>query len=248
MSAAVIFSHENGGGGMEPRAGPDAECVPIRAKDIMTCDVTTVGPLMSVHAVAEIMSERKISAVPVIAAGRLAGMITEGDLIRRVELGAEHRGGPQVADADLLKSTAPLAKDVMSAGVVTATEETTLAAIAELMENRNVRRVPILRGDRLVGIVSRSDIVRALAARPEGHDCPHCEDEDIIRYRVVETLMEIRGASAWLTTVEVNAGVVCLRGTVEDEAALEPSRKAVEATPCVREVKDFRILLQPYWG
>lgn len=232
----------------EPHAAPAAACVPIRARDIMTRDVIWVAPDRSVHDLAQLMSARGISAVPVLDQGRLVGIVTEGDLIRRTELGTERRSdaptlrtkGGKTAAANLGEA---LTRDVASVG-----EETTLAAIAELMEEKAIRRVPVLAGERLVGIVSRSDIIRALAARPEGHERPHCEDDDVIRYRVVETLMNIKGASAWLTTVEVADGVVTLRGTIEDEAALEPSRTAVAQTPCVREVLDFRTLLQPYWG
>jgi len=232
----------------EPRAGPAAACIPIRAKDIMTRDVIWVAPDKSVHDLAQLMTARGISAVPVLEQERLVGIVTEGDLMRRTELGTERRSGKLTPRAAGGKTSSADAGEAMTSEVVTVGEDTTLAAIAEIMEEKAIRRVPVMAGERLVGIVSRSDIIRALAARPEGHECPHCENEDVIRYRVVETLMNIKGASAWLTTVEVANGVVTLRGTIEDEAVLEPSRHAVAQTPCVREVLDFRTLLQPYWG
>ena len=214
----------------------------------MTRDVMWVAPDKSVRDIARLLSSRGIGAVPVLDHGRLVGIVSEGDLFRRTELGTERHSDEREQGTAFKKAAASVAREAMSCDVATVSEDATLAAIAELMETKGIRRVPVVSGDRLAGIVSRSDIIRALAARPEGHECPHCEDEDIIRYRVVETLMNVRGASAWLTTVEVANGVVTLRGTVENEAALEPSRRAVEQTPCVCEVLDFRTLLQPYWG
>ena len=104
----------------------------------------------------------------------------------------------------------------------------------------------VLREKKLVGIVSRADIVRALAARPEGAQAPASSDDDEIRIKVTETLENIPGTSPWLTTIIVSNGIVDLYGTVEDEAKRDPSRIAVEKIPYIVKVRDHRTVLQPY--
>jgi CBS-domain-containing membrane protein len=149
---------------------------------------------------------------------------------------------------DYDKSHGIHASDVMTRNVVKVSENTSLAEIVEILLAKNIRRVLVTRRAKLVGIVSRSDIVRVLAARPEGAGEPMCGDDDIIRFKVVETLMSVSGTSPWLTAINVSNGVVELSGTVQDEAAREPSRIAVENIPNVVEVEDKRSVLQPFGG
>ncbi len=244
----AIVKSPNGGNGGDPhvRAGPIPERALIYAKNIMTTGVVTVGPDKAVHDIARLLSERHISAVPVVDRGEIVGIVTEGDLLRRAELGTDAEKTTECSDEAIVKSQGKRARDIMTPDVVSVTEETTLAEIAELMEAKRIRRVPVVRNDRLVGVVSRADIVRALAERPADPHAPSLSDDDIIRYRVIETLMNIPGASVWLTNVSVCNGIVSLSGAVEDESALEPSRRAVEKLANVRGVDDHRSTLQPY--
>lgn len=226
----------------------------IRAKDVLAtvfieAPVIYVGPDKSVREIALLLTDKKISAVPVVKDGKIVGIISEGDLIRRHELGTQtSMAGKKTAraKADHAKSHGMHARDVMTRDVVTVSEDTSLAEIVKILHTKRIKRVLVMRQAELVGIVSRSDIVRVLAARPEGAGEPMSSDDDIIRFRVIETLMSISGTSPWLTAISVSNGVVELSGTVHDKDAQEPSRLAIENITSVIEVKDKRSVLQPF--
>jgi CBS domain-containing protein len=215
----------------------------------MTVDVAWVSPSKTVQEIALLMSKKHISAVPVVDnSNKIVGIVRE-DLIRREELGTattlpghKTRG----TNADYAKSHGMYASDVMTRKVVTVSEDTSLAEIAEIMQTRQIKRVPVTRDAKLVGIVSRSNIVQSLARRPHGAHEPMDGDDDIIRFKVIDTLMGMRGTSPWLTIVDVSNGVVELSGSVEDETTLDPSRVAIEHIAHVVEVRDHRSIPQPY--
>ena len=226
----------------------------IRARDVLATDfvsapVIYVGPKTTVRQIALLLTNKKISAVPVVDDGKIVGIVSEGDLIQRHELGRKESVAgqePSKVNADYAKSYGMHACDVMTRDVVTVSEDTSLVEIVETLLTKNIRRVLVTREAELVGVVSRSDIVRVLAARPEGAGKPMSGDDDIIRFKVIETLMSILGISPWLMAVDVSNGVVELSGTVQDEAGRESSRIAIENIPNVVEVKDKRSSLQPY--
>jgi osmotically-inducible protein OsmY len=114
------------------------------------------------------------------------------------------------------------------------------------MQTKQVRRVLVKHQDELVGIVSRSDIVHLLASRPAGSTEPQEGDDDVIRFKVLETLMDIPGTSPWNTTVEVKRGIVQLIGSVEQENSLADSVVQIKNIPHVMSVRDERTILQPY--
>jgi CBS domain-containing protein len=145
----------------------------VKAADVMVTTVITVGPEYSVQDVAETLLENRISAVPVVAnGGGLVGIVSEGDLIRRTEMDTERRRsrwlalliGAQPLAAEFVKSHALRVADVMTRDVIVATPETPLRHIAELLEKNGIKRVPIVRNGKLVGIVSRANLVQALAS------------------------------------------------------------------------------------
>jgi CBS domain-containing protein len=231
----------------EARATAVSEPTRILARNIMSRPVVSVRPDTSVLDAARLLSENHFSAVPVVDRGTIVGIVTEGDFIRREELGTDPEYcSLESTDPECVKSHGRCARDVMTRDIITVTEDTTLAEIAGIMEVKKVRRVPVLRAGRLVGIVSRGDIVRALVARPEESHGPMTCDDDIVRFDVIDTLMGIPGASGWLTSVSVSKGVVRLDGTVQDESAREPSRLAIAKLPCVVAIEDHRSTLQPY--
>src|SRR5215469_9184118 len=147
----------------------------MRAIDIMTTEVITVAPTASVQEVAKLMSERGISGVPVVdGENRVIGILSEGDLLHRAETGTERmrerrqswwlRSLASDLASDYVKSHARTAQDVMTQAVVSIDEMTPLADVAMLLETKRIKRVPVLREGKLVGIVSRANLVRAIAA------------------------------------------------------------------------------------
>lgn len=228
----------------------------MRAKDIMTTRVLTVRPDATVREVALLLAEKGITSMPVVDRGEVVGIVSEGDLFH---LQDEETGGPKrrsswyrlfedqtAAAAFDAKARNMRASDVMTRNLITISEDTELADIADALVGANVKQLLVMRETKLVGVVSRTDIVRTLAARPEGGHEPTSGDDDELRIKVIETLENILGTSPWLTTVIVSNGVVDLYGTVEDAAVHDPSRVAVEKTPFVVKVTDHRSVLQPY--
>ncbi len=224
----------------------------IRARDVLATDfvdapVIYVGPKWTVKQIAILLANKKISAVPVIDDGKIVGIVSEGDLIQRHELGRKLSLNDQaLSNADHAKSYGMYACDVMTRNVITVSEDTSLVEIVETLLTKNIRRVLVTRNEKLVGVVSRSDIVRVLAARPEGAGEPMSGDDDIIRFKVIETLMNVSGINPHLIAVVVSKGVVELSGNIHDEAVREPSCIAVENLPHVVKVIDKRSSLQPY--
>jgi len=174
----------------------------MRAIDVMTTGVITVDPDTSVQAVAKHLSERGISGVPVVdAADRLVGIVSEGDLLHRVETGTERVAGrrrswwldtiasDQELARDYIKSHGRTAKDVMTREVISVTETTDLADVAMLLDTKRIKRVPVLRDGKLVGIVSRANLVRALAASKTDPAAEPATDDRTIRAMLLAELM-----------------------------------------------------------
>jgi CBS domain-containing protein len=142
----------------------------MQAKDVMTGSVATIGTGATVREAAKLMLERGVSALPVVDGdGIVAGIVSEGDLVRRTELGTETAGSwwlvplAEGAARDYRKSHASTVRDVMTRPVIWVRPSLPLAKIAKLMHERRIKRVPVLDAGRLVGIVSRADLVRQLA-------------------------------------------------------------------------------------
>ena len=175
---------------------------PMRAMDVMTTNVITVDANTSVQEVARLLSERGISGVPVVdPADRLVGIVSEGDLLHRVETGTERVSSRRrslwldtiASDRELardyVKSHGRAAKDVMTREVVSVTEKTDLAEIAMLLETKRIKRVPVLRDGKLVGIVSRANLVRALAVTKSDQAVDVLKDDRAIRAKLLAELM-----------------------------------------------------------
>lgn len=147
------------------------------ARDVMTPAPITAAASLPVAQCARILLEKRISALPVVdAENHVIGIVSEGDLMRRHEAGTERHhswwlemvSDPAALARDYVKSTGRKVSDVMTRQVVSVTEDTPLSAIAEILEKRGIKRVPVVRDGKLAGIVSRADLVRAmLIGRPE---------------------------------------------------------------------------------
>lgn len=223
----------------------------MRAKDIMTTGVITVTPETTIDAIAGLLLDRRISAVPVVDPdGTLVGIVSEGDLIRRVETGTEPRPSwwlellrtTEDRALDYVRSHGRHAAEIMSTSLITVTEETELREIARLLEDNRIKRVPVVRDGRLVGIVSRADLLRGLitarpAAPPAGNDAQIRTDA---LKRVHDT-----GISDTLLNVTVADGTAHLWGSVTTEAERLAARVAVENTPGVGELVDHLRVLRP---
>lgn len=222
----------------------------MNAKDIMTSTVTTVTPGTLVTELAALLCERRISAVPVMEGDTLVGMVSEADLLHRHEIGTDCAlcGAPwwlRVFSADrspedYVKSHARYVRDIMTRDVATVSPDTPLAEIATLLERRRVKRVPVLDEARLAGIVSRFDLVRALAAGQSRVADPELDD-DAIRSRLIAELRRQSWWQAELASVSVEAGVVTYDGIVDFEHRRVAARVAAEAIPGVRSVVDRRL-------
>ncbi|MEQ1900257.1 MAG: CBS domain-containing protein, partial [Devosia sp.] len=146
----------------------------MKVGEVMNRNVITVMPGHSIHHAARIMLEQRISGLPVVDAGVVVGIISEGDLLRRVEFGQPKTPGanwdratsPEGVARDYVRSHSWKVADVMSKAPATATEDMDLADAAALMAARGIKRLPVIRDGRLVGLVSRADFLQVIASAP----------------------------------------------------------------------------------
>lgn len=217
----------------------------MQAKDIMTPDVSTVGPAAEVAEVARLMLERCISAVPVVdGKRRVLGIVSEGDLIRRAECGAEGRRSwwlALVADrtAEFIKAYGTRTKDLMTRDVITVSEGAPLGEIARTLETHRIKRVPVVQDGRLSGIVSRADVLRGLASVSSARAERPSADDRQIRDKILALLKERSDASTRFVSVIVVGGTVYLWGTAESEQDRVAIRVAAENVAGVKAVHDL---------
>jgi CBS domain-containing protein len=220
----------------------------MNARDIMTPTVFTITPDTTIREIADLLLARRISGVPVLEGERLVGIVSEGDLLRRHEIGTDRRssGNPwwmrfflgPLDPAEYVKSHAVRAADVMTTAPITVAEDTPAPRIAALFEKHGIKRVPVMRGQRLVGIVTRANLVQALArtARPESSR----RSDGAIRSKLLEEL----GLQEWWhasSNALVEDGIVHFWGIYESDDARRAARVAAENIPGVRGVVDHRV-------
>lgn len=221
----------------------------MQAKDIMTRRVITVTRDTQVGEIATLLLERHISAVPVVDSDdKLVGIVSEGDLIIRQDIGTdEHKhswwlrliNDNATLAGDYLKTHGKTAGDVMTANVMTVTEDTQVGEIARLMEENNIKRVPVVDGDKIVGLISRANIIRQIAAATEVRVQSYVDDETI-RTEVEAVLQAEPWSSVGTSSVTVNEGVVEFWGLVGSDAERGASRLAIETVAGVKKVIDHR--------
>jgi CBS domain-containing protein len=221
----------------------------MKASQVMESEVLTVGPETSVSDVARALLSRRISAVPVVENGKLVGIVSEGDLIRRVETGTErhrswwleHLTTSEKLATEYVKSHARLAGEIMTRDVITAGEDASLAEIAKLFEDNSIKRVPIMRGGKIVGIVSRADLLRVLADLHEKSD-PISADDTAIREEIMKRLKAEHWFASAQMEISVRNGAVKLEGIAMSPEQQMAMRVAAENVPGVRSVNDVAVL------
>ena len=224
----------------------------MKARDVMVSPVITVGENDTVRDVAKLLIAKHISAVLVVdGTGKVIGIVTEADLLRRAEAGTERpvswwlsiiSGDRALAD-DYVKSHALKVKDVMTSDLKTAYPDTSLVEIADLFEEHQIKRVPIVsQGGDLVGIVSRANIIQAVAsARPKLEISP---SDATIRKELMEELKKQPWSHVHRLNATVTAGVVDLWGFVESEEERRAIKVAAETISGVTRVNDH-LLCKP---
>lgn len=219
----------------------------MKAREIMSRDLVTVRPEHGIRHAAQIMIDRDVSGLPVTDdEGRLVGMLTEGDLLGRAELG---RDLPDAGPLDVEQRARALIKarswkvgDVMTRDVATVAEDTSIAAVVALLVDRGVKRVPIVRDDRLVGIVSRRDLLRMVVARRD-ENIPR---GDIAMERSIKArLGEEPGLAGARIDVDVANGAVRLHGTVALAVQRDAARVIAESVRGVIGVTDDLVVAPP---
>jgi CBS-domain-containing membrane protein len=224
----------------------------MRASDIMVTNVVTVGPDACVQDVADLLLRNRISAVPVVSGnGEILGIVSEGDLLNRPESQTTHRkswwldalASKQTLAAEYIKSHSRQVTDVMTRDVITASPETSVAEIAALLEKNGIKRVPIVKNGKIVGVVSRANLLQGLATAK--NKAPLAQPADsAIREKVMARLSNERWTRPALISVTVQDGTVELWGIVESSSERKAVHVLTEGTPGVRAVND-NLMIRP---
>jgi CBS domain-containing protein len=225
----------------------------MKASDVMVTDVITAKVGNSVYDVAELLLTNRISAVPIVDdAGKLLGMVSEGDLLRRGEADTGHERswwlkllmGRELLAAEYLKEHSPRVGDVMTREVISAKPDTPVADIATLLECHRIKRVPIVQDGKIVGIVSRANLIQALATFRTKATQPQSIADSDLREKVIIRLKSEPWVQPSLVNVTVSDGIVDLWGIVGSSVQKHALRAAVEIIPGVRAVND-NVLVRP---
>jgi CBS domain-containing protein len=218
----------------------------MRVSDIMAREVVSVPPDASVREVASLMLERRISGVPVVdAEGRVLGVVSEGDLIRRPEIDTDRAGrgwlsifvSDEERARDFVKSHGRRAREVMTQPAVCVAPETPLDEAVRVMERHHIKRLPVIDEGKLVGLMTRADLVRALLQQQ--HTPLPAQSDRELRQRVEALLRSEDWAGSAYINVVVEAGVVQLWGTVDSTAQREAILVAVSGLDGVRGVQTY---------
>ena len=217
----------------------------MRAHQIMTKPVITVSPDATIVEAANIMLQRHVSGLPVVdSGGKLIGIVSEGDFIRRSEIGTQRKRGrwlrfilgPGTSASDFVQEHGRRVSEVMTKDPLTITEDTALDEIVNLMERNNVKRLPVIRNGELVGIVSRANLLQAVASLAREVPDPTADD-DHIRERIISA-MEKNDWCPFGLGVIVKDGIVHLSGIITEESARRAAVVAAENVEGVKKVHD----------
>jgi len=228
----------------------------MKAADVMTTHVISVAPDESILKCVRLMLEYRISGLPVIdGKGSLVGVVTEGDFLRRAETGTERKrprwlefiAGPARLAEEYVHSHGRKVSEVMTADPITITEDTPVQDAVRLMEERRIKRLPVVRGTNVVGIVSRANLLHALAV--VGREAaPADKGDQAIRARVLAELAKQPWAPRDLIDVIVRDGVVELWGVVTAEHQREAAAVVAENVPGIKRVTNHIAWIEPTSG
>ena len=227
----------------------------MKAADIMTTNVVTVQPDTEIREIAALLLKHRISAVPVVDEEfHIVGLVSEGDLVRRYETGTDDRHSWWLADAfstrdktaDYIKSHGRKAADVMTQTVIVVSRDTPLYEIASLLEKHHIKRVPVTDDDRLVGIVSRANLLHGLVAQGARKGKAEFPEDKELRKRLLSEISEATGSDASLINATVIDGAVQLWGNVDSPMRRKAAEVAAESVPGVKSVEN-NICLVPSW-
>lgn len=228
----------------------------MKARDVMSQAVISVPPDATVEAALRLMVEKNISGLPVIdAAGQLVGIVSEGDFLRRAELGTQPRQprwieflmGPGALAEQYVRASGRKVGEIMTAPVRSVAEDTPLDDVVMLMERHHIKRVPVIRGERPVGIITRANLIRALASVSR-ELAPTTAGDSEIRERIVKAIRELPWGPGAMVQVLVREGVVTFTGSVFDERQRRALHVLAENTAGVKGMRDHMVWIEPMSG
>jgi CBS domain-containing protein len=228
----------------------------MKAADVMTRRVVSVGTDASVLEAIRLMLQNKISGLPVVdGEGLLVGIVTEGDFLRRAETGTQRKrprwleflmGPGRLAD-EYVHSHSRKVCEIMTPDPVTITEGSELDEVVSLMEQHRIKRLPVVRGRRIAGIVSRANLLHALAT--VAHEMAAGANSDAaIRDQILAELAKQPWAPRNFINPVVRNGIVELWGTIFDERERHAVRVVTENITGVKAVKDHLVWVEPMSG
>lgn len=226
----------------------------MQVKDIMTINVISIGADETIVKAAGLMLQNRISGLPVVdKEGELVGMVTEGDFLRRGELGTQRRRpkwlefivGPGKLAEEYVRTSGRKVEDVMTPDPWTIRDDDTLETVVEMMERHRVKRLPVTRGGRMVGIVSRANLMHALATFGRDFPAPAGGDS-AIRANILAAFAKQDWAPR--VNVIVKDGVAELRGVVTDDRERQGLVVAAENVAGVKKVHDHLVWVEPISG
>ncbi len=228
----------------------------MKAEDVMTRDVISIDPDATVLQAARLMLQHHISGLPVIdKSGTLVGVLSEGDFLRRRETRTERRRsrwleflmGPGKIAAEYSHSHGSKVAEVMTRDVQTVDVATPLEDIVDVMERRRIKRVPVICGGLVVGIITRSNLMHAMVSLARVAQ-PAAKDDAAIREQLLKEIQKEQWAPAATANVVVHDGVVELWGVIIDERQRDALKVAAENIAGVKEVKDHLVWIEPTSG
>ncbi|MFQ5847619.1 MAG: CBS domain-containing protein [Candidatus Methylomirabilales bacterium] len=215
------------------------------ARDVMTKEVVTATPEMTVEALTRLLLDKRVSAVPVVdVGGKVLGMVSEADLIRRLRKPGRKKwwlaflAESKEMAGEFIRAHGRHVEDVMNQPVVSVTEEAPVEEIARILEEEGIKRVPVVQEGRLVGIVTRRDLIRALAMRPAVAPAEAAHTDAEIHRRIFQELQRAEWLDWPAVQVTVADGIVHLWGIVGDAQIRKAVRVLVENIPGVKGVED----------
>jgi CBS domain-containing protein len=224
----------------------------MKVSDVMTRNVIYIAPDETVLKAARLMLQNRISGLPVVE--KLVGIVTEGDFLRRGEIGTQRRRpkwleflvGPGKLAAEYVQASARRVGEVMTTDLYSIGEDEPLEAVVELMERRRVKRLPVMRGETMVGVISRANLLHALATIARDTPVTVSKTDTQIRDQILATL----AAQPWAphANVVVKDGVAELWGVITDEREREALIVAAENVPGCKGVHDHLVWVEPMSG